>query len=265
MFPLLSLCIFTDMEHFFINFKSDFGTNFNDVALFEIPDSDWQHIINFLNEAQKLRNTKFVQAKMGGSISMTFLDGFIHTSGDNTTIFYRNIKSSVEDIDDEAVGNMLLKVRPFILQKEDINFFRINKLLKRYIDNFFLRRELEILKNKFELRRIQFVEAFKDLGQPPLTFQEIMDWLHTFQYHRDIRKIQVIKNKFGLFKDDRDGLPVFLFSFVEILQAILDLESFIKTLIEFNNSEKAVTVPTEWFHMFFFATRPNRPHRKVCS
>ena len=227
--------IVTDWQckQFAIKFASD-DNSFDEAVAFEMPLEDWARALRFWHAAERLWNTRFVQDEMGGSISLTLS-------------VESGLSSRAKDIDDEAVGNMLMKIRPFILQNEpDVNFHNIIKLLSRYAAHPFLRRELTSFATVYRLQRMQFAKCFEALGRPPMTVDEVMAWLNSFEYHFDPKKRRTVEQTLGLFGRDRNGLPVVLFAVVEMLHAILALSDFIETLAEFNNSEKAVVVPAKW-------------------
>ena len=168
----------------------------------------------------------------------------MRTADQPTSIFFtlsaeRGISSPVRDINDEAVVNMLMKIRPFIVQNEpDVNFHNIVEFLSRYVAHSFLCRELKSFATVFRLHRMQFTKRFGALGRPPITVDDVMAWLNSFEYHFNPEKRRTVEQTLGLFGRNGNGLPVVLFAVVEMLHAIFSLSDFIETLAEFNNSEK---------------------------
>ena len=221
------------MKQFSIKLESD-DNKFKEIVTFEMPPEGWARALRFLQATERLRSTRFVQDEMGGSISVTL-------SAE------RGLSSCARDIDEDAVGNMLMKIRPFILQNDpDVNFHNIISLLSRYVAHSPLRGELKSFATVFRLQGMQFAEYFGALGRPPMTIDEVMAWLNAVEYHPDPEKRRTVVQELGLFGRDRNGLPVALYAVVEMLKAILALSDFIETLAEFNNSENPVIVPAQW-------------------
>ena len=177
---------------------------------FSMPVDEWRRILKFRAEAEKLRKTSFVRNGMGGSISIAFSDN-------------GEIRSNVKPVDEDPTSNMFMKLRPFILNDEDTNFYQIRNILARYSKNGPLNEQLKSIKNRFELQQIQNIESFNDFGNHLRTFKSVMDWLNAFEYHRDQEKQKRVMTELGGFGDEQDGRQVVLFSVVEIIAAILML------------------------------------------
>ncbi|WP_037311509.1 hypothetical protein [Ruegeria halocynthiae] len=207
------------------------------IAEFFVPSEEWDRALRFVQEANALRNTAFVQKEMGGSINLTVSRN-------------HGISSKAREVDPEAVGNMLMKLRPFVLQKDqDVSFYAMAKVLKRYADHAFLRKQIDDAKSIFDLKRMQGARIFTPLGLPPVDNRSVMDWLNAFHYHRELKKREAVMESLGIFGKDKNGQPVVLFAIVEMIEAIQHLSDLIETLALHADGTKPVTVPPEWFEI----------------
>jgi hypothetical protein len=172
---------------------------------------------------------------MGGSLSITI-------SRD------KGVFSDARQVDEDATAHMLMRLRPFILNDERTNFRKIKNILSRRAEHPPFRKHISEISDTFELKRIQFVKSFSALGAPPLTVENVMDWLNSYEHHRDKEKQQKASNALGVFGVVQNGKAAFLFSAVEMLRAILDLSDFIETLAECMRGNMIIRFPSAWVH-----------------
>jgi len=195
---------------------------------------DWNALERFVREADKLRATRFAQEGLGGSIAIKFN----HKSG---------VSSKAKAIDDEAFSTLILKARPFLLGNENTNFFRIWKMLSKYLHTYEVFFDhLQEIKAYFQLSRMSKLPKFYNLGEIPDSHQDVMDWLNAYEYHRDEEKRVKIEKKLGLFGTDQNGAPVIAFAITEMVQAIFHLSDFIENLLESKKGEFPITCPDKY-------------------
>lgn len=200
-----------------------------------IPDDEWKHLLLFHNEVERLRATKFVQHKSGGEIKFIYQES-------------HGLKSNAQQYDQDEVGAMLLKLRPFILQKkEPFQFGKIKNILKQRLDHFAFQNHLDVLHSFFSLQQIQKKMQISGPGRPPLSFDVVKDWLNAYEYHRDINAQRKVENDLGILGLDQSGLPFILVPITEMIKAILSLGDLVETLMEVEAGKNdIIKCPKEW-------------------
>ena len=67
-------------------------------------------------------------------------------------------------------------------------------------------------------------------GRPPLSYQVVMDWLNSYQYHFDSAKRAAIERDVGSLGNVQNGVGAVLIALVEMIQSSLSTGDFIETL-----------------------------------
>lgn len=205
-------------------------TKTTELVEISMPEEEWEIIERFQSEVKRLEATRFVQEGLGGSLSLTFH----HEKGTS---------SKADSYDEEATGNMLLRLRPLVLQSEDTYFYKVLRRLNRYSIHQAMRDHLLDIQKLFELQVVQPFSVFAPvLGRPPMKVDEVLSWLNAYEYHRDISKQKASREMLGTFGRDRDGAPAVLFSLVEMIKAIQRLNQYIETLVKFDKSDEPIVV-----------------------
>ena len=191
-----------------------------------IPVDEWQTIVTFHTEVKRLRSTRFVQNKRGGQISFKFEQG-------------KSATTKPQNIDEDEVGAMLLKLRPFILQKEKLYFHKVKNLLKRNLIHKSFRKFISDVDKKFTLDIMSKKISVRVNSHQILAVDFVMDWLNSFEYHRDQKKKNSVENTLDFFGQIQNGQPVILFALTDMIQAILDLGKLAQMIIEFENGTRS--------------------------
>ncbi len=199
----------------------------------EFEDMEWAMLETFHAEAERLRASKFVQQGQGDSISVN-----VNTDSELTT--------KARPVDVEALSAMLHRARPFLLNGEQIYFYKVLNLMKRRTRDWsaFIK-TLEAIKNQFDLTRMYKFRTFGNLGNIPTSPKIVMDWLNAYEYHRDSSKRDKLRQSLGAFGEDQNGAPVVLFVLVDMVQAVLNLSDLVENLIEAKNREYEIICPFE--------------------
>lgn len=202
---------------------------------FEIPETDWVLLMEFWRHAEVLRSTRFVQEGRGSSITLNWKQG--------TPTRMRS-----ERIEEESIWAMLLKLRPFVLQNERCYLPSILKVLKKSLSHRVFHRHLDGLRDAYLLKLMNQRMRLSGPGRPPLSYQVVMDWLNSFQYHHDGKKCEAVLRDLGPFAKEQDGLGIATFAPVDMVQAVLGTGDFIETL-QFcqEGSLPEVRCPPEFF------------------
>ncbi len=185
---------------------------------FSIPDENWSTLTSFRAEADDLRSTQFVQKERGGQISIQFTQG-------------KPVRSNAKKIDVEEVWAMLHRLRPFVLQDEQCYFHKTKKQLKRWLIHPGFRNYLDEIGDGFNLKIMQNNLRLLNDDQHLISKEHVMDWLNSFQYHRDQSKRKTVEDALNIFSKDQDGTPFILFSLVDMIKAIFALSDLIEALM----------------------------------
>lgn len=192
---------------------------------FTIPEEEWALLMSFHREAERLKSTRFVQERQGGQIAVNWSVG-------------QPIRSAAKQVDHEAVGAMLLRLRPFVLENERTFFHRVKKVLKRRLDHQAFRKHIDLLDDAFSLGALQRRIRVSTERRNPLSVAVVMDWLNAYEYHRDLEKKVAVEHDLGIFGRDQDGLPLILFALTDMIQTVLDLDGLVETLIELQSGAR---------------------------
>lgn len=202
---------------------------------FEIPEDDWALLTEFWRHAEVLRSTRFVQEGRGSSIKFNWKQGGPMGVG------------SVR-LEEEPVWAMRLKLRPFVLQNERCYLPSVLKLLKKNLSHRAFHRHLDALRDAFLLKSMSQRIPITGPGRPPLSYQVVMDWLNSFQYHHDGKKCEAVLRDLGPFAKDQDGLAIATFALVDMVQAVLGTGDFVETLkLSLDCSSHEIRCPAEYF------------------
>jgi len=134
---------------------------------------------------------------------------------------------------------MLLRLRPFVLNKEAYYFHKIKNILKRRLDHRAFCMHIGLLDDGFSLKSMQCKISFDGQGRSPLSVAMVMDWLNSYEYHRDPNKRKAVEQDLGILGRDQNGLPVILFALVDMIQSILDLDSLVETLMQVESGARS--------------------------
>lgn len=184
---------------------------------FTIPDEEWEHLIQFRRHIDGLRATSFVREGRGGGIGFKWKIG-------------EGLQVSAKLVDEEPVWAMLLKLRPFVLQNERSFLPSTLKALKKRLAHVAFHRHLDRLRDAFTLKLMEKRISLQGPGRPPLSYQVVMDWLNSHQYHYDADKRVAVVRDLGLFAEHQDGMGAVLIALVDMVQSSLDTGDFIETL-----------------------------------
>ncbi|MCP3943532.1 MAG: hypothetical protein GY710_18930 [Desulfobacteraceae bacterium] len=188
----------------------------------EIPTEEWDTILNFHQNVELLRSTKFVQNKRGGQIAIKYEAG-------------KKLESKEFKIEIDEVWSMLLKLRPFVLNKEKYYFHRIKNLLKRRLTQPAFRKGIDRINDLFVLNIMQKQVRLKTTGREILSIDTVMDWLNSFEYHQDESKREIVHKDLGIFGVFQNGTSVILFALIDMIHGIFALSDLVETLMLIQN------------------------------
>lgn len=199
----------------------------------EFEDTEWAILEAFHAEAERLRASKFVQEGQGGSISINL----------NSKL---GLTTKAKPVDVEALSAMLHRARPFLLNDEQVYFYKVLNLMKRRTREYPAFMEtLKAIKGQFDLTRMYKFKIFGSLGNVPTSPKIVMDWLNAHEYHRDPKKRDKLEQSLGAFGKDQSGTPVVLFVLVDMIQAVFNLSDCVENLMEAKSREFELICPLE--------------------
>jgi hypothetical protein len=192
-----------------------------------IPDEDWAIAVEFREYALELESAEWVKSGLDAGYDVKF-------SADSGTVV-----EVPKPPTDTAVREVLLLLRPFILDDEPTSFLRVLGILRRYMSH-------PALKQLFEQRRRIFLKGqlglygeisisgpgADPLGDGALVLNDTKTlnlWLNAFVYHRDADKREALLSHFGS-KDDELVHATLRALIADKTQAVIWLATFIDQL-----------------------------------
>jgi hypothetical protein len=132
---------------------------------------------------------------------------------------------------EDDIAAFLLRMRPFILDKEPTNFHRVRNILARYLSLPSVRSLLDALKDRYEGKRIPMrIEVGSLAGTLSLTSNDAIDkWLNAFEYHQDLEKQMELRAMYEVFPET-SARVLFLYAMLERAAAIGKLGALIDGL-----------------------------------
>lgn len=188
------------------------------------PIHEWETLLSFHENVEGLRSTRFVQNERGGQISVHWERG-------------QPVRTVPHEVDNDEVWSMLLKLRPFVLEKEVYYFHRIKNTLKRRLGHPAFRSHVDQLHKGFTLGYLQEKLKLRGAGRPLMSVDVVMDWLNSFEYHRDPKKRRTVEMELGFLGKDKNGLSTILFALVEMINAVLAMGDLVETLVKAADGE----------------------------
>ena len=146
-------------------------TGQSSVVAGEIPDVDWNLLLDFLNEVGHLRRTRLVAegAKVNYEFSWDREKGQQH-------------KATLPPEND--VSAFLHRLRPFVLQRERYFLLKILNVLRRFLPDPQIRSVFDLETDRFFGRDASGFTI--TAGELALTSDDtVLKWLNAVEYHRD--------------------------------------------------------------------------------
>lgn len=189
----------------------------------EIPDSEWAALCAFAEFEDELSRTDYVAARMPleAQVSRTQDHGW----------------EEPRLPPDATIREFLMMLRPFLLEKEPTEFYRVLNIVGRRYDNSALRNNLKTLRAEYSGEHLQKY-CTVSLGDLVLNSDAgVKLWLNAFEYHRDVDKRKLLG-------DAAENVPLSVLKvlFIEVLRRKVEA--------------------IEWLAMFIrcAAQTPNHPH-----
>ncbi len=161
----------------------DTGENISFSGTFE--DEDWERLEEFIQYADELLHTKFVQDGMQASLNIRWEE----KSGMAVT-------AKLPPWDDVTV--FLHKFRPLGLQSESTYFLKICSILTKELAHPYFRSMVDEQREIYSGKRMQAQFRMQSNEVVVNSEKVLYDWLNAYEYHREKGKREFIEGLHGL-------------------------------------------------------------------
>ena len=179
---------------------------------------EWQLLERFAQYARELTKTTLLSTP--GHLEFSI-------SADENEVRFKGTSLPRPD----QFAELLLEMRPFVLQREATNFYSIAKILSRRLDHPAFRKYLDRQKAIFDGQRCQLFKAISD-GTVINSSETLTLWLNAYKYHRD-------EDKRAAFEALHHGMPpavrehseaMFMAMVLDCARAVIDVGNAIFAL-----------------------------------
>ncbi len=202
---------------FTINVKNKQSNAVESVRV-SIPDDDWNRLLAFAQYADELMSLRSVQEGLHVQIKISYSksEGFA-------------LEGTVPSND--AIAAILHTLRPIVLQKEALSFYRTRNILSNYLGCPQISRVLDEQRDLFSGK--DFQQAVR-ISSSSADFDGILNsedsfqkWLNAFEYHRDNEKREEIEKLCGVLPFEI-ARAIFLSMLIDKIKAILNIAKIIR-------------------------------------
>jgi hypothetical protein len=183
----------------------------------EFSDDDWIILEEFVQYADELSNTKFIQSGKWGELKIEW---------DQEPSM--KVSTKLPNWDDVIV--FLHKFRPLLLQNERTNFYKVHNILAKELANAHFRNLLgqyhELYSGKLMQSGFQFRSNDTLINSESILF----DWLNSHEYHREKEKQEFIQNLHQMIPLDASKV-IFLRQLVHKAIAVFNLAGLIRVVL----------------------------------
>lgn len=186
----------------------------------EFSDEDWDSLSRFLALSYRLAKCQIARTK-------NQLHFRINGSAEQEVVFEATLPP------EDDIAAFLLRMRPFVLQREATNFFKVRNILARYLTLPILRKHLDNLRDRYNGKFIPFSVGVNTME---LSSEKTVDiWLNAFEYHQDVEKQAELNAMYKVFPES-SARVMFLYYMLERASAIGKLGALIDGFVK-NDAE----------------------------
>ena len=135
-------------------------------------EDEWAALLEYLRYVRELQSIQLVREGGPGRLTLSYTA----ESG---------LSYSVDLPPDEQIIALLHRLRPFVLNDEQANFYRICNHLARRFDNGSLRNLLDSLRDIYSGRRMQALVRIQSNEVLLNSEDTLMKWLNAHEYHKN--------------------------------------------------------------------------------
>ena len=184
----------------------------------ELSDDEIRLLEAFIEEADEVWNTDFIHARERGTFNMKG-----DAESDQVTVSF-----SLPDWNQVIV--FLHKLRPLLLQDEKTNFYKIQNLLAKKLDNPHFRNLLTQYHQLYSGKKSQSEVQIKSNEILLNSEKTLLDWLNSYEFHRNEDKRKFIESLHRMLPLDVSKV-IFLRLLLDKAEAIHGLAHFIRVLL----------------------------------
>ena len=189
-------------------------------------DKDWEHIGDFVQYADELLRTKFVQDGMPASLNIRW------------DVESGMVVSPILPLWDDVVV-FLHKFRPIGLQAENTHFSRICNILAKNLNHLYLRGMIEEQRDVYTGKRSQAIYRFSS-NEVILNSEKVLyDWLNAYEYHRDKEKREFIDSLHAMIPLEASKV-IFLTLLADKAMAIHNIAALVRVVLGKQESVEAI-------------------------
>jgi len=192
----------------------------------QFPDDVWEVFCRFVEYARQLLNTSIVS----------------DSSHVNATLRFRKdegLTTQVTIPSSDRVCAFLHRMRPFVLQDEPTNFYKVCNLISRHVDNVAVRDAIKSLKSLYSGEEFRS-QVRMDLGSVLVNCEgTLKKWLNGFEYHKDKSKQEEIQ-LLGQLLPQEYLRAIFVSMTLDMAKAVLRLSKLVEML---ENQDVAKGIP----------------------
>jgi len=141
----------------------------------EFSDSEFDQLSRYEQYVGELTETEILRKGAPGKLTINY----DKTSGFNFV---------TELPPDDKLSALLHELRPFILQNEDTNFYKIQKILGKRFENDQFRSFLKSIRKYYQGEKITGMISITANGKLVNGDALVSTWLNAYEYHRDQEK-----------------------------------------------------------------------------
>lgn len=194
---------------------NDTGETVSQKGSFEADD--WNTLNEYLEYADDLLKTKFVQDGMPAALNIKW-------NQDSGMV----VSTKLPNWDE--VSAFLHKLRPFILEKESTYFYKICNILTRELTHPYFRNIVDQQRDFFSGKRVQSIYKISSNDTVLNSEKVLYDWLNSYEYHRDKEKRKFIDSLHEMFPLDGSKV-LFLSLLTDKTKAINNIAVLVRLVV----------------------------------
>ena len=182
----------------------------------EFDHDEWGVLSQFVQLAEKLVASEFVQSGAGSRLNVQYQKG-------------KGVRFEATVPPEEQISSFLHRLRPFVLNDESTNFGRVSNVLSKHCQGTAAIQLIKGLKFQFSGKGTQSLVTITSNDVILNSDNALMLWLNAHEYHHDPEKICALE---GLHKiiPLEGSIPIFIWLLSEKAHAIVGLASMIRLI-----------------------------------
>lgn len=185
-------------------------------VLVTFEDDEWNCLVSFLDYCDQLQKTKICTEGAPGGVRTKYEQG---------------VGWSYEtDLppDDDFIA-LLHRLRPFLLNDEPTNFYKVVNLLSRRIEADSFRGFIKRLKHFYSGKRFREMISITSNDVAINSEETLMKWLNAHEYHKDRDKQKELEDLHKIFPLDFSR-AIFVTMIYDMVKAIFGVAGIVSTL-----------------------------------